>query len=170
MYRRRDMSEKALPALSIRQPWAELILRGAKTVELRNWTDSYRGPLLLHTGKLFAPGFESDPQWQELFLGGFVGVVTLLAIVPMDRERWTAWKEQHMDRGGYQSGFYAWIMGQPRRLDHPVPASGQRGIFYPERSLLELVLTGIPVDKTSEAALPCGQVDSSKATEVARHE
>jgi hypothetical protein len=138
------MSATATPALSVRQPWAELILRGAKTVELRDWTTSYRGPLLLHTGKRFAPGFESDPQWQELFLGGFVGVVTLLAIVPMDRERWTAWKEQHLDRGAYQPGFYAWILGQPRRLAHPVPASGETRIFYPEQSVRDLALAGVP--------------------------
>ena len=34
-----------MKALSIRQPWAELILQGRKTIELRTWKTSYRGLL-----------------------------------------------------------------------------------------------------------------------------
>lgn len=36
--------------LSIRQPWAELILSGKKPIEYRTWTTDYRGPVLLHAG------------------------------------------------------------------------------------------------------------------------
>ncbi len=39
-----------MKTLSIRQPWAELILQGRKTIELRTWHTSYRGPLLIHAG------------------------------------------------------------------------------------------------------------------------
>jgi hypothetical protein len=146
------MSTTAIPALSIRQPWAELILRGEKTVELRDWAASYRGPLLIHTGKHFASGFEGDGQWKDLFLGGFVGVVTLLAIVPMDRQRWAAWKEQHRDSGTYQPGYFAWILGEPQRLPHFVRASGQPRIFHPAPALLDLILAGVTVKKTGEDA------------------
>jgi hypothetical protein len=38
-------------ALSIRQPWAWLIVNGHKDVENRTWTHSYKGPLLVHAGK-----------------------------------------------------------------------------------------------------------------------
>ena len=34
-------------ALSIRQPWAELILRRRKLIEIRTWTRKYRGLLLI---------------------------------------------------------------------------------------------------------------------------
>lgn len=37
--------------LSIRQPWAWLILHAGKDVENREWRTSYRGPLLVHAGK-----------------------------------------------------------------------------------------------------------------------
>ena len=54
-----------LPALSIRQPWAELIVRGHKDVENRTWRHSYRGPVLIHAGhksELDVAGIETgDP-------------------------------------------------------------------------------------------------------------
>ena len=34
--------------LSIRQPWADLIVRGVKDVENRGWQCRIRGPLLIH--------------------------------------------------------------------------------------------------------------------------
>lgn len=35
-------------ALSIRQPWADLILHGPKDVENRSWNTTYRGPFWIH--------------------------------------------------------------------------------------------------------------------------
>lgn len=40
-----------MKALSIRQPWAWLIVNGIKPVENRDWYCNYRGPLLIHAGK-----------------------------------------------------------------------------------------------------------------------
>lgn len=40
-----------MKAISIRQPWAWLIVHGAKVVENRSWATSYRGPLLIHAAK-----------------------------------------------------------------------------------------------------------------------
>ena len=34
-------------ALCVRQPWAELIARGVKDLEIRTWRTDYRGPLLI---------------------------------------------------------------------------------------------------------------------------
>jgi ASCH domain len=42
---------RSLVALSIKQPWAELILLGRKTIEVRSWSTNFRGLLALHTGK-----------------------------------------------------------------------------------------------------------------------
>jgi hypothetical protein len=36
-----------MKALSIKEPWATLILRGEKTIETRVWKTDYRGKLLL---------------------------------------------------------------------------------------------------------------------------
>jgi hypothetical protein len=40
---------EAIRALTIRQPFPELILRKRKPFEIRSWTTNYRGPLLIHS-------------------------------------------------------------------------------------------------------------------------
>ena len=36
-----------MKAISIRQPWAGLIAAGLKSIEVRSWRTSYRGPLII---------------------------------------------------------------------------------------------------------------------------
>jgi len=36
-----------MKALTVRQPWAHHIAQGLKTIEVRSWRTSYRGPLLI---------------------------------------------------------------------------------------------------------------------------
>lgn len=40
-----------MKAISIKQPWANLIASGQKTIETRVWTAEYRGPLLIVSAK-----------------------------------------------------------------------------------------------------------------------
>jgi hypothetical protein len=46
-----------MKALTVRQPHAQLIALGVKTIETRSWATKYRGPLLIHAGKA-APNYE----------------------------------------------------------------------------------------------------------------
>jgi hypothetical protein len=39
-------------ALSIKQPWAALLVHGLKTVEVRGWSTRRRGRVLIHTGRV----------------------------------------------------------------------------------------------------------------------
>jgi len=116
-------------ALSIRQPWPELILQGRKTVELRTWDADHRGPFWLHAGLAAdveldrAYGVEDPPR------GAFVGRVSLVDILPLDSGRWERWRDRHLDRGPYRPGLFAWILSSPERLRAPVPARGQLKLF-----------------------------------------
>lgn len=40
-----------MKVLSVKQPWAEFIASGRKTVETRTWRTKYRGPLLICADK-----------------------------------------------------------------------------------------------------------------------
>ena len=40
-----------MKALSICQPWAELVLQGRKTMDLRTYTTRYRGPLAIYASQ-----------------------------------------------------------------------------------------------------------------------
>ena len=42
-----------MKALSIRQPWASLIVAGIKDIENRSWVTNYRGKLLIHAAQKF---------------------------------------------------------------------------------------------------------------------
>jgi hypothetical protein len=74
-----------IPALSVRQPWAWLIVNNHKPVENRSWPTSFRGRFLVHAGKTrdseqheLASAIAGDlgiviPSLDELDVGGLVG-------------------------------------------------------------------------------------------------
>jgi hypothetical protein len=99
-------------ALTIRQPFAELIVAGVKDVENRTWRTSHRGPLAIHaaatTRELDALGL--DPG--DYTLGAVIGVVDVLDVAPDDHDGWR------------------WLLSNPRRLPAPVPARGGRALFH----------------------------------------
>ncbi|HET6983776.1 MAG TPA: ASCH domain-containing protein [Myxococcaceae bacterium] len=105
-------------AITIRQPWAELIVRGEKDVENRSWRTRHRGPLLIHAGgqadrKRFGEhGVPDDVQ-----LGAIIGVVE---VVDCTQEKTSAWHEE---------GSWGWYLARPRRFKKPIPMKGQRGLF-----------------------------------------
>ena len=116
-------------AVSIRQPWAELILQGRKTIELRTWDTDHRGLLWLHTGKAADHGLDQSFGVSDPPRGAFVGRVTLVEISPIDPQRWERWRGQHLDSGRYQPGLLAWHLSSAERLRQPVPAPGKLRLF-----------------------------------------
>jgi hypothetical protein len=42
-----------MKALTVLQPWAQLLILGAKRYETRSWKTKHRGPLLIHAGRAF---------------------------------------------------------------------------------------------------------------------
>ncbi len=120
-----------IPAISIRQPWAELILLGKKTIELRSWSTDYRGQLWLHTGLKGELDLEEKFNLPNLFTGGYVGRIILAAVIPMDPVRWQMWQSKHLQTSPYRSGIYAWILSSPRRFKEPIPGPGKLELFSP---------------------------------------
>ena len=55
-----------MKVLSVRQPWAWLIVAGHKDIENRKWYTNHRGPLLIHASKAMDPeDFPMQRQWIE---------------------------------------------------------------------------------------------------------
>lgn len=115
-----------MKALSIRQPWAWLIVHGHKPVENRTWATPYRGEVLIHAGKVFdAEGLASVhsafPQLRALLpqqydLGGIVGVATITACVQAHPSAWF-------------TGPHGFVMADARPLPF-VPLRGELGFFH----------------------------------------
>ena len=68
-------------AISVKQPWAALIVAGRKTIEVRRWLTRRRGPVLIHASKV--PD-DRDEGWSHIttpeltalarLRGGVIGV------------------------------------------------------------------------------------------------
>ncbi len=91
-------------ALSIKQPWATLVVHGLKSIEIRRWTSKRRGRVLIHAGK--RP--DVRPQgWAYLpaslrdranLLGGIVGSAEIEdCCTYADVERFRAHGPQHFN-------------------------------------------------------------------------
>jgi hypothetical protein len=132
-----------MKALSIRQPWAWLVVNGIKTVENRTWSTDFRGRVLVHAGQKFAlsadeyerlrddlnQGLEEDqetirlPERPEDFqFGGIVGSVEIVGCVTeCDDEYDALW---HID------GHYAFLLNNPEVLPFK-PCKGKLNFFTP---------------------------------------
>src|SRR5690349_2749355 len=78
-----------MKALSLMQPWATLVVLGAKQLETRSWTTAYRGPLLIHASRSKAgkevaalPSFlKYIPDFTALPFGAVIGQAELVDVV-----------------------------------------------------------------------------------------
>src|SRR5690606_20130422 len=108
-----------MKTLSIRQPWAELILQGRKTIELRTWQTHYRGAILIHAGgNLEQDGCEAygiDPA--EITRGAIVGTVDIVDMVTFDTDSFAAMRDQHLDLGDWPGDVLGWRLANPQRLE-----------------------------------------------------
>src|SRR5262249_51258177 len=74
-------------ALSLKQPWAALLVHGVKTIEIRRWSTRYSGPVLIHAAKIPdrhrqpPGGLPPHARSSERLSGGIIGVGVLAACV-----------------------------------------------------------------------------------------
>jgi hypothetical protein len=91
-----------MKALSIRQPWAWLILNAGKDIENRDWPTSFRGRVLIHTGKTMTQDEYGGaaatlatikptivlPPFAALERGGVIGEVEIVDCVQQSDSPW----------------------------------------------------------------------------------
>lgn len=132
-----------MKVLSIRQPWASLIIHCGKNIENRTWRTSHRGPLLIHASRncsraeyeearqLIAERnihlLEPMPWFTNLPLGCIVGRVELLDC------------EQHHDSPWFV-GPNGYVLASAKPLPH-IKLKGKLGLFdAPHEVLRSLML------------------------------
>lgn len=121
-------------ALSVRQPWATLIVQGLKTIEVRSWRDDHRGHLFIHASrKPDEIGMKEFPL-TNLTLGAIIGSVELIAIERFTRELWRALADQHLQSGRFVPGLYAWHFANQKVIVPPIPLRGSLKLFPIELS------------------------------------
>lgn len=119
-----------MPCISIRQPWAGLILVGGKDVENRVWRCPGRwigSKVLIHAGMTRdddnAPYcLDLKSQNPEAFrLGGIVGLAQIVACVCNSNSRWA----------NHESGTWHWLLAAALPLPFH-PCKGRLGVFKVE--------------------------------------
>jgi hypothetical protein len=118
-------------ALSVRQPWAYLIVMGQKTIELRDWATTYRGMLLIHAAKQVDERAMHyfDLQDSGLDLGCLVGAVELVDVLRMTPDTLRARQWEHRDFGPFAKSKYGFVLQTLQVFSEPIPMLGNQGIF-----------------------------------------
>lgn len=114
-----------MKVLSVRQPWASLIVHGPKRVENRTWRTDYRGPLLIHAAKSrksLWPGADSIEGLPPLAFGAIIGLVDLVDCIPVERMRRIAPADHFVE------GPWCWRVANPRPIEL-APCQGTLGLF-----------------------------------------
>jgi hypothetical protein len=108
--------------LTVRQPWASLIVAGIKDVENRSWPTRHRGRLYIHAGleldkaamERHGHRFAGDA---ELPRGFIIGRVDVTDCVRDSTSRWA-------DRGQWH-----WMLANAVELRQPIAARGQLSLW-----------------------------------------
>jgi hypothetical protein len=69
-----------MKTLSLKQPFAELIVSGKNTIELRNWNSKFRGKFLIHASKTPDSKAMEKFGFEKLPVGVIIGEVELIEV------------------------------------------------------------------------------------------
>lgn len=111
-----------LKAISIKQPFADWIQRGLKTIEVRSWQPGYLGDLVICSTKHIAHELNYQPD-HDLLLGHALCIVELTHV--------TKFTPEHVNDAlcAYRIGEYAWHLKFKRTIK-PFPILGVGGKLF----------------------------------------
>lgn len=132
-----------MKAISIRQPWAWLIVHGGKDVENRDWATKYRGRVLVHAARGMTRSEWEDAidtarhagvpvdvlrngcNFDQLQRGGVIGAVDIVDCVQQSDSPWFF-------------GTHGFVLRNPAPVPF-TPWKGQLGFFDVPLSAIEAV-------------------------------
>jgi hypothetical protein len=145
-----------MKALSIRQPWASLIVGGVpflervdngdgttsvswpgkvilKDVENRSWPTRFRGRVYVHASKREA---NFDETFSFLIKIGIAPVIALLAFSKRLGRQVILGEVDIVDcvtesKSPWFTGPYGWVLANPVVYEKSIPCKGQQGLFEP---------------------------------------
>jgi len=112
-------NKKIYKAISLKQPWANLIASGKKTIETRKWSTKYRGDLVICSSQ--NPKIEPN--------GCALCIVELYDVRPMTKAH-----EKEACIKVYPKA-HAWFLRNLRPINPPIPVKGSLSIFNLELPL-----------------------------------
>ena len=127
--------------LSVKQPWAHLIIHGAKNVENRTWRTDYRGPVAIHAS--LKPD-DDDKAWElaaekgedgvvfipHMDYGKIIGVVELVDCIDFTKVHPLNYESK------WAAGPWVWVFRNKQAIE-PIPYKGALGLRWFEDELVE---------------------------------
>ena len=120
-----------MKCLSVSQPFAQLIITGKKTIELRKWNTNFRGEFLIHAPlKIRNADCKRLKIDEKLVTGAIIGKADLY-----DVKKYNAIKEIKADQKfhfaskNFQDSTYGFLLRKPKQFRIPIPWKGQLGFF-----------------------------------------
>ncbi len=130
--------------LTVKQPWAYLLIHGAKNFENRSWNTEYRGPVAIHAGLEIdtsprgwalaeeAWANSSDVTTPVLVKGKIIGTAELVDVIY--EEKGTRIVSKWFD------GPYGWEFRNKQPLKEPIPCQGAPGLRDLDPAISDLLL------------------------------
>jgi activating signal cointegrator 1 len=132
--------------LTVKQPFAQLIVLGLKKYETRPWGTKYRGELYIHASKQFDYEYiklceeneyfrEAIPNVHALECGKIIGKVDIVGVQYTDTMRSilslhdTYEGKRELAFGDYSEGRKALKLENPVEFSNPINVTGQLGIW-----------------------------------------
>lgn len=119
-----------MKALSLKQPWAELILQGKKTIETRKWKTHFRGTFLIHAS--LRPNIEEMNEFgfSALPTGCIVGMAELIDVIEYStKELFDKDIDNHLVHlSNWTKKRYGFILKNVQRTK-PISVKGQLNFF-----------------------------------------
>lgn len=119
--------------LSVSQPFADLIVKARKIIELRHWNTKYRGEILIHSPVKIrlddCKRLKIDPQ--GLITGAIIGKVTIY-----DTKRYQTKKEFITDKkfhfandDYFSNKTFGFLLKNAKEFKIPISVKGRLGLF-----------------------------------------
>ncbi|MCW8966317.1 MAG: ASCH domain-containing protein [Candidatus Pacearchaeota archaeon] len=117
-----------MKALSLKQPFAEFVVSGKKSIELRKWNTKFRGEFLVHAS--LSPEKKAMERFglENLPCGFIVGKAKLVDVKKyLDEEEFEKDKNKHLANKNW--GSFGFALEDAEKFDKPIPAKGKLGFW-----------------------------------------
>jgi hypothetical protein len=128
-----------MKTLTVRQPWADLIVSGRRHFEIRTWKPETMGWILIHAGR--KPDEEACRHFElpstRLTLGAILGKVNIRECIEFTPQKWEELRSEHLEWSDFRPGLLGWRLDGAVKFDRPIPWSGSLGLFEVPEHIVE---------------------------------
>ena len=141
-----------MKCLSISQPFADLIVSGEKTIELRKWNTNFRGEFLIHAPiKIRIEDCKRLKITKKLVTGAIIGKADLYDVKKYNSSKEVKNDQKfHFASKNFQDKTFGFKIKNVKPLRIPIPWKGQLGFFDVELSKARIKNKDIVTDIIDE--------------------